>query len=638
MSKKSNFTKDDLIKELISQNIKIDKLNKIYDNLDIDLNSLYIKDEPILHSCCKKDLYEAVCWLLEHNINTEIETVQKETAVFYAIYSKNSRILKALLDFKANINHLNNNNRTALQESINSSNNQIIRYLLQITKTLNNRDSEGNTLLFDAVINGNLNLIKSIIDLKKVDINEVNNDGNTILHLKNALNSNELAILLLEAGANPTIPDRNGKSFLALCVANGIENINIIKKAALLGFDLNIKNRENKNILMEAVNNFLQIPKDDKKARDNQAELIKELVQMDINIQTVDNDNETVFFNITRSEDRDLIHYFLNNGLNINLDKQNNSGLTVLTLLVLKGVDNSDLIKLFVEKGASLNAKNKFGKTIIEILIDIVLYQENSIELEEPYKSLLNNNAQYKDILELFANNYNIAINELNSKGEPLFFSSILNLNFSLFKILLTKNIDLNKKDRDGNNIIFRLLYLYNENKIEIYLNTIKNLITIGVDINESTQNGTTALQLSIVNDCKECVSLILELGASCSLVDEKGRNLIHTCIFKDKTDYIKYIHQYNSEIINEPDSFGVRPINYIAFMGKRELVLDMLKMGALIENPCKKSPNILSFLEKYHKNILNISFGIQDEEDKAKLNLLSQNMIKEFNINQENI
>lgn len=39
---------------------------------------------------------------------------------------------------------------------------------------------------------------------------------------------------------------------------------------------------------------------------------------MNINIQAVDNDNETVFFNITRSEDRDLIHYFLNNGLNIN--------------------------------------------------------------------------------------------------------------------------------------------------------------------------------------------------------------------------------------------------------------------------------------------------------------------------------
>ncbi|MFY4744130.1 hypothetical protein ACOTVX_11690, partial [Aliarcobacter butzleri] len=77
-----------------------------------------------------------------------------------------------------------------------------------------------------------------------------------------------------------------------------------------------------RNILMEATSHFLNLPKDDKKTENSQAELIKELVQMNINTQAVDNDNETVFSNITRSEDRDLIHYFWNNGLNINLNKQ----------------------------------------------------------------------------------------------------------------------------------------------------------------------------------------------------------------------------------------------------------------------------------------------------------------------------
>ena len=67
--------------------------------------------------------------------------------------------------------------------------------------------------------------------------------------------------------------------------------------------------------------------------------------------------------------------------------------------------------------------------------------------------------------------------------------------------------------------------------------------------------------------------------------------------------------------------------------MGKKDLVLEMLSMGALINNPHNKSPKILSFLEKYHKNILNLTIDVKDESNKANLNLLAQNIIKEFNI-----
>lgn len=636
LSNKSNFTGNDLVKELINPTTSIEQLNKIYQNSNIDLNSLYHNDEPILHTCCKKDLFNSVLWLLEHKINLEIETEQKETALFYAIYSKDSKMIKTLVEFNANVNHINNKNRTALQESITNSNNKVIRYLLQVTKVLNNKDTNGNNLLFDAISNGNFNLIKSIVSLKKIDLNEINNQGNTILHLENVLKNNELAMFLLESGANPTIVDRNGKSFLFYSILDGIKNMNLIKRASFFGFDLNLKNKNNRNILMEATNHFLKLPKNDKKKLNSQAELIKELVQMNINIQAVDNDNETVFFNITRSEDRDLIHYFLNNVPNINLNKQNNIGLTPLTILVLNGIKNRDLMKLYLEKGASLNTKNKFGKTTIEILIEIILYQDNKIEIESDYKPLLTDDAQYKDILELFIKNYDIDINELNSKGEPLFFSSLLNFNFALFKILRTRNTDLNKKDKNENNIIFRLLDLNYENKIQnkkVFLNTIKNLINIGVDVNATNQQRLTALQFAIFNDCKDTVKLLLELRANCNLVDEKGRGLIHTCIFQDKTNYIKEIHQSNPEIINIADSFGTRPINYAAFMGKKDLVLEMLGMGALINNPYKKSPKILTFLEKYHKNILNLTIGVEDESNKANLNLLAQNMIKEFNI-----
>jgi len=69
--------------------------------------------------------------------------------------------------------------------------------------------------------------------------------------------------------------------------------------------------------------------------------------------------------------------------------------------------------------------------------------------------------------------------------------------------------------------------------------------------------------------------------------------------------------------------------------MGKKDLVIEMLDEGVSVNNPSKKDPKILKFLEKFHQNIIDLSKGVEKELDKANLNLLANNMIKEFNITQ---
>lgn len=60
------------------------------------------------------------------------------------------------------------------------------------------------------------------------------------------------------------------------------------------------------------------------------------------------------------------------------------------------------------------------------------------------------------------------------------FLILFVHFNFKLFKLLRIKNINLNQKDKDGNNIIFKLMDYNDKNLIKdkkLYLNTIKNLI-----------------------------------------------------------------------------------------------------------------------------------------------------------------
>ena len=167
----------------------------------------------------------------------------------------------------------------------------------------------------------------------------------------------------------------------------------------------------------------------------------------------------------------------------------------------------------------------------------------------------------------------------------------------------------------------------------KLYLNTIKSLINSGVDINAKNKEGLTALHIAVGEKCEYTLRLLLEMRADCSATDNKGRTIMHTCIWKNTSKYFSLINQYNKEIINTPDSFGIRPINYAAFMGKKDLVIKMLDSGASINNPFKKDPKILQFLEKFHPNIINLTSNIESSVDKNNLNLLSSNMIKEFEI-----
>jgi len=632
---KATFTEDEFIKELLNPSFNLEKITKIYSNLDIDLNSFYYKDEHILHFCCKKDLFQTVLWLLEQGVDPEVQNAQNETAIFYAIYSKSSAIIQSLIEYKANINHLNIYNRTALQDAVIGANNRVVNYLIEVTSALGNCDIHGNNLIFDAVANGNLEIIKKVGSLKQVNINQINENGNTILHKEIVLKNNNLALMLLDLGANPTVLDRNGKNFLFYAISKGIENLIIIEKAVSLGCNINSKSSQNTTLLMESINHFLNTPKENENQRNNHFEMIKELIKLGVNVEALDNKNENALFLATRSENRNLINLLLEKS-NINLNHENSDGDTVLLLLVLNGIRNNDLIKLYLEKGADPTLENAFGKSIIEILIDIILHAQNRKELDFEYEILLNEDGEYATVLENLLKNCKVDINKLNSKGEPLFFESILHFNFKLFKLLRIRNINLNQKDKDGNNIIFKLMEYNYKNKIsdkKLYLNTIKSLINSGVDINAKNNEGFTALHVAIGEKCEYTIRLLLELRADCFATDRKGRTIMHNCIWKNTTKYFKLIYHYNKEIMNIPDAFGIRPINYAAFMGKKDLVIEMLDAGALLNNTNKKDPKILLFLEKFHLNIINITKGIEKEVDKVNLKLLADNMIKEFGI-----
>ncbi|MCT7445638.1 ankyrin repeat domain-containing protein [Aliarcobacter skirrowii] len=634
LSNFNRYSDEDFIKELLNPNINKENLDKIYKKSDINLNKLFVDDEPILIVCLKKNLLNSALWLIQNDINTELKNSLDETAIFYAIYSDDKKILESLLKKNANIDHLNNNKRTALQESIFNANSKITRFLLKKTISLKNSDINGNNVLFDAVNSGNLVLIEEILKLEKIDLNHKNKEQNSVIHLSNALENLDIGSLLIDYGADPIGQNSNGISYIFHLATKCEKAYKILKKIEEKGYNLNLKNSDGKNILMYAIE-FLQTIKDNESI-ESQVNLIKRMFQLNIDKDSLNNESETFIFEIARSANIDLINFVFNNLEKQNLNKQNKKGLTPLFFLIFGAYENINQIDLFIENGANINYKNRYNLGVAEILINSILYFENNKNIDENIKKYLDEEYDYKTLLKIFIEKYDLSLDDLNSKDEPLFFSSILNFNFSLFKILRLSKIDFNKKDSQENTILHKLVMKNcsnNQKCMDTVEKIIINLIKIGINIDERNSDGQTALSICMINKKDSLVKLLIENGASVNILDKSGKTLIHTAIFNDAEKYIDLIHKKDSEILNKIDNFGVTALNYCAFMGKIDLTLKLISLGAKIENDTPKSIKILEYLKKFHKNILAINFKITDTKEKVALSKLASNMIVEFNI-----
>jgi len=633
---KKNYNELELLSELLNPVFDQKRIDTVFKNSKIDLNWQNDNKETFLHICSKAGFLESVKWLLNKDVNTEIQNSENETALFYSLHSNNLPLITLLIECGANANHINIHHRSLIQEAIISSNNKLVNYLISKSKNLSNEDKYGNNLIFDAISNGNKEIISLVASLEDVDVNHINHKGNTVLQQEVVLRNNNLAIDLMELGADPTIQDKNGKNFLFYTISKGYKNVEILEKAVELGCDINTRSSNNTTILIESINHFLNTTKENQDEKENHLLMIKELINKGVEIEAIDDKNETAFYAATRSTDIKLIDIFLSNK-NISINHQNINGETVLSVLILMGIANIKTIIKFLDHDANPNIKNKQGKNCIEILSNIVLFSQNHKELDLDIEKELDINGEYLTVLSRIIEHSHVDFKQLNSKGKPLFFDSILYFNMNLFKIFRDNNIDINLSDKEGNNIIFELMDYNNSHsskkKKKQYLDMMQNLINIGVDVNAKNHEGLTPLHKSVAEKCEYTVKLLLEAKSDCLAVDNKGRSIIHNCIWKDTTRYFKLIHSYNQDIINIPDKFGLKPINYAAFMDKKELIIQMLDAGALVNNSHKKDPKILEFFEKFHKNILNIEDGVDSELDRKSLRLLANTMIEEFNI-----
>lgn len=607
----------------------------------IDINHQDEDGNTFLLKCLKNSKYKAVEWLIENGANIELKNNNGKSAINIAIEKNSLPVVKGLLELdKIDVNQRDIDGRSLLQNVVVWGNHKMAKLLIQKGADINNTDNHERNVLYDALSYGDKNFINYLLNLKLLDLNSLDEMGNTLLQNPEVEKNDEIAKDLLIAGANPTILPKSGESYLFKTILRGTEALEVIDIALQHGANVNAKTTTGNTIMMELIKLASELPKDKEVIKKYYLEVGQMMLEHGGDINAIGEDSETMLFNVVRLRDFEIIAFLLSGGINPNI--QNEHGETPLFDVVLDGIKSLELILLLMAYKANPNLKNKDGKTVYELLNEIIIHQHSKKKITD--KTLLSKidlKGDYLSIVKELLEKDDRDHDYLDSTGEPLFFKALLYGYYPLFKLYMNFGLDVNIANVAGHNIFYEyVLKVFEENdsshdNLLHFENYLSSLISQKVEKNYQDSLGWTILHKVLSTECNEELFKVLTKVVlfDYTLADNLGRTVIHNAVWGNKPNIIEIIEQISPQIINQADGYGILPITYAALLGNTELVLLFINHGSNIHSNKKIAKQAIKKFSPMLKNLVNLTEDVKDQSDLNHIQTVIEQTKKDFHI-----
>ena len=507
-----------------------------------DPNKKNQKKETPLHIACKQGRLDILKLLIAYFGDPEAETSRGENILHYACYCPlvNVNILKYIIeDLKIDVNSLTNQKLTPLQclccfsyDSIDAA-----EYLISKGANIEQLTKENENLL-------HLSLLNSAITSKFLDylinklsdfLTEVNNKGEIPLFYA-IYSTLSLYIFDLSVYTNTDVQIKNKHqeyklntkdqtSMLHAAVNNS--NITLEKLYFILkkSKDINSKNSQGDTPLSLAI----------KKRKTNIAML---LLRNKADPNTNDLNGDTPLMFSVRSDKIEMIKMLLKFKADPNILNNDSE----FSLLLAVKSSNKKALEILLDNNARMDVFDKNGNTAFHVACSL-----NNME-----------------IIKIFVEK-GINVNILNKKRETALHIASKKGNLDLVKYLIQNNAVLGL----GVSVI---PYACESNSIDL----VKYLVSIGANINEQKENGSTALHYCCKDPTKiQIVEFILNEGVDINLTTKKNKTAIYfACKYKNE-EAIKLLISKNADI-NIKDHLNRSPF-YYACMNCSEYIVETL-------------------------------------------------------------
>lgn len=634
-------TNTNFLQELLKKDFDQKWLNEALKSELIDINHKDESGDSFLIKCIKTGRYTSAEWLIKKGANVTLKNNLNKTAINIAIEKNTLAIVKGLLDLKKiDVNQRDIDGRSLLQNVVVWGNNKMAKLLIQYGADINNIDNHERNVLYDALSFGDHSFIKYLLSLKEIELNYIDENGDTLMQHPEVLKNDAIAKELLIAGIDSTIKTKNGQSYLMNIILRGEEAREVIDTALEYGANINNKTINQNTIMMEIISISSKLPPEEELKKQSLLKTSKKMLEYNGDINAIDKNHETGLFNAIRLRDFELCSFLLSAGIDPNI--QNNDGYTVLQEIIFDGIKSIDLILLLIKYKADPTIKNKHGKCIYELLNDLALHKHGTkIITDETIIEKITQNAQYINVIKELLEKNTKKLDYLDSTGNPLFFNPLLYDHFQLFKLYIKYNVDINTKNSANHNLFFEYILKVFEkdddspNALENFQNNLSGLINHKIDKNYKDALGWTVLHKIIGTKCNEKLFdiLIRVVLFDYSITDKLGRSVVHNAVWGNKTNIIKKIKSISHDTINISDNYGILPITYASLLGNKEMVLFFLEMGSNISDDSKIAPQAIKKFKPMIKNLEKLLINEKDKSNASKLQSLIDQIKRDFTL-----
>lgn len=145
--------------------------------------------------------------------------------------------------------------------------------------------------------------------------------------------------------------------------------------------------------------------------------------------------------------------------------------------------------------------------------------------------------------------------------------------NLEIVKILLEYGAELDVIDQYGSTPLFRAASSNNFDTVEILLEN-------GADANGKGTNGNPPLSVAVSNNDIDTSKLLIEYGADVNTTNVFGEKPLHQAAFRNNIDIANILIE-NGADVNAKDQDGATPLHHAAFNNSLEIVKILLDNGA---------------------------------------------------------
>ncbi|XP_062578831.1 serine/threonine-protein phosphatase 6 regulatory ankyrin repeat subunit B-like [Saccostrea cucullata] len=529
----------------------------------MDINALQGDGETILHQCCRSGKMEMCEYLVNHFPDLlEIRDNDGWTALHSACKVGSVEIVSFLIEKGMDINILSNNGRSILHLAGFNGKFEVCEYLVEnYPNLLDLRDKSSNTVLHDAAWGGNVQIVKLLIE-KKMDINALQGDGETILHQCCRSGKMEMCEYLVNHFPDLLeIRDNDGWTVLhSACYGGCVEIVSFLIKK---GMDFNAMSNDSKSILHRAcingkfeiceylVVNYPHLLDVKDKYRNTvlhdaawggNVQIVKLLIEKKMDINALQRGGETILHQCCRSGKMEMCEYLVNHFPEF-LEIKDTEGWTVLHSACSGG--SVEIVSFLLDKGLDTNALSNDGQSIL-------------------HRACLKGKFE---ICGYLVKNHPHLLNIRDNSSNSVLHDAARGGNVQIVELLIEKKMNIFSRQEDGETILHQCCRSGKIEMCEYLVNQFSELIKI------RDNRGWTVLHSACSGGSLDIVSFLLKKGLEINVLSNVGESILHIAGLNGKHDVCRFLSTNHLELLAVKDNQGKSVIDTAAEQGDIDLI-----------------------------------------------------------------